>query len=235
MNQAAIGDYTVLHSIRLDGYEHIVAENAVAADDHYKIFKGSGGSTFGIKEYTELFESRDYIKTMREYVRMLGVSLDSLHLDQVYRGSPDFEDVPLTDEDCVPNSMDCDLQGKVIAIKTGVLMPEYRSMSYQLHLATGGFGCSPDALGRKVCCTNLYSGEERTFHRADILGVIAEDSPCFPKWAKDKLTHIRGQPEKDKPPQYTSVLEKINEGRQKPKEPSSRKPLKKERGSDSEL
>lgn len=52
------------------------------------------------------------------------------------------------------------------------LKPEYRSRPYQLWIATGGFGCSPTARGRRVFATSLYDGEQSSFYRQDFTGII---------------------------------------------------------------
>ncbi|NCB64277.1 MAG: hypothetical protein EOM52_11890 [Clostridia bacterium] len=110
-------------------------------------------------------------------------------------------DFRLEAEDCVSGGMDADLRGKVVAIKAEILSPEYRSGSYQLMLAEGGFGCSPNARGQSVFCKELYSGESVRWDRADILGVVAED--VLPAWAKEKLVRRR------EPAPRESVVEKI--------------------------
>lgn len=56
-----------------------------------------------------------------------------------------------------------------------ILKPEYRSRPYQLWLATGGFGCSPTARGRRVFATNLYDGEQGSFYRQDFSGILKRE------------------------------------------------------------
>lgn len=194
-----IDGHTVLHAVRIDGAEQIVAEK----DGHYRLYRGERVSTLGIEEYATVFENSDYLKAMREFTRRINVTLDGLSLDRVYRGSPVFKDYPLTTEDCVKGGMNADLRGKVLAVKTEVLSPEFRTQSHQLMLATGGFGCAPDARGQSVFATNLYSGEENRWDRSDILGVVAEDA--LPAWAQEELIKLR------KPINRESVIEKIRD------------------------
>jgi hypothetical protein len=146
---------------------------------------------------------------MREFTRRLGVRADGLDLGRVYRGSP-LDDYRLTAGDCAPGGMDADLTGKVVVITPDVLAPEYRSLSFQLALATGGFGCSPDARGQAVYCTELYSGDKSRWNRSDILGVALAD--VIPRWAREKLAALQ-----DKPAARESVLAKIKEAREQPK------------------
>lgn len=191
-----IDGYAVLHAIRIDGAEQIVAEK----NNHYRLYRVERVSGLGLEEYTVVFEDRDYLKAMREFTRRINSALDGLDLSRVYRGSL-LVDCRLEAEDCVPGGMDADLRGKVVAIKSEVLSPEYRAGSYQLMLAEGGFGCAPNARGQFVFCKELYSGESVRWGRADILGVV--DESLLPTWAKEKLAKLR------EPAQRESVVEKI--------------------------
>lgn len=191
-----IDGYAVLHAIRIDGAEQIVAEK----DHQYRLYRGERVSGLGLEEYTVVFEDRDYLKAMREFTRRINSALDGLDLSRVYRGSP-LVDFRLEAEDCVLGGMDADLRGKVVAIKSEVLSPEYRAGSYQLMLAEGGFGCAPNARGQSVFCKELYSDESVRWARADILGVF--DESLLPTWAKEKLSKLR------EPVQRESVVERI--------------------------
>ncbi|MDR2088646.1 MAG: hypothetical protein LBP73_04750 [Clostridiales Family XIII bacterium] len=207
-----IDGYTELYAVRLDGAEEIVAEN-LAATDQYRIYTFTRNNPL-IAEYCVAFACDDYLKVMREFVRRLGVRLDALDLERVYRGSP-LADAPLLPEDCAPGGMDADLTGKVVAIKQESLAPEFRATSHQLHLATGGFGCAPKARGRAVYCTDIYSGKQVRWERYDILGVIAEDA--LPQWAREKLAALRD------PANRESTLAKLREGKKTAAEQPRRK------------
>jgi hypothetical protein len=209
-----IDGYKALHSVRLNGVTEIVAEDP-EADDTYRLYKLSNDNQIGISEYSIVYQGSDYLDAMQEFVRRLGAHLDTLDLDRIYRGSY-LTDPPILAEDCVPDGMDEDMTGKVIAIRADALSPEFRSRSHQLNIATGGFGCFPDATGRAVYCTNIYSGEEARFNREDVLGVIAEDSAMMSDQAREKLAKLR------KPPEKESVLAKTGESKKAP--PQERRP-----------
>ena len=207
-----IGDYEVLHSIRLDGHNHVVAQNTASEDESYRIYKVGSPNAIGLADCTLVHEDKDYLDAMREFTRRINAGLDVLGLDRVYRGSPDWEDASFKAGDCYPNSIKLDYEGQVVAIKASVLSPEYRTASHQLHLATGGFGCSPTASGRTVFCTNLYDGGKASFYRADIIGVVLPE--CIPDWARGKIAKLQEAHAGEKP----SVMEEIKQSKQEAKE-----------------
>lgn len=57
------------------------------------------------------------------------------------------------------------------------LKESYWAPENQLWLATGGFGCSPTAVGRAVYATCLSDGEKTRWNREDFIGVL-RDSIC---------------------------------------------------------
>lgn len=126
------------------------------------------------------------------------------------------DDHLLATEDCMPDGMDADIKGKVVAIKPEVLLLEYQTRSHQLILATGGFGCSPNARGRAVFGTNIYTGEQARWERSDILGVIDEDT--LSKRERDKLLKLH------EPAKKESVVARIREVKATPQEERKTKP-----------
>ncbi|HCC34250.1 MAG TPA: hypothetical protein DEQ02_00890, partial [Ruminococcaceae bacterium] len=66
-------------------------------------------------------------------------------------------------------------------------------------------GARPDARGRKVYCTELYSGKQETFNRDAIAGVFPLER--LPDWAREKLAALQ------KPPERESVIAKLREGK----------------------
>lgn len=103
--------------------------------------------------------------------------------------------------DCIQGQ---DLKDRVVALKPGFLNNEFKRPEYQLVLATGGFGCSPTAGGRKVFGTFLKDGEDTGFVSGDFMGILKPE--LLPEWAKRNLAqiamaHNRGVPE----PRYYAV------------------------------
>jgi len=208
-----IDGYEVIHSIRLDANHHVVAQNIASEDEHYRIYKVGSPNALGLADCESVYEHHDYLDVMREYTRRLDATLDSLGLDRVYRGSPVFDDYPIRAEDCFPSDK-MDLEGQVIAVKARNLSPEYRVASHQLHIATGGFGCSPDSSGRAVYCKNIYDGgKDVRFDREGILGVVKPE--CIPAWAKEKIAKLQA----DKPSVMDEIKQSKQENRERPTKP----------------
>ena len=200
MEQGKVIDgYEILHSIRLNAVTHAVAQNTTSEDESYRIYKIGSANVLGLADCEVVHETSDYLNAMREFTQQINAGLDSISLDRAYRGlSPTFDDAPFKAGDCLPNSSKLDYTGQVVAIKAKSLSPEYRAASQQLHIATGGFGCSPNASGRAVYCTNVYDGKEGRFDRSDILGVVKSGE--IPPWAQDKIVVLR----ETQPPQQQS-------------------------------
>ena len=78
-----------------------------------------------------------------------------------------------------------DYAGKVLALKGSVLKDRYKTPDDQLFLAESGFGCAPNARGRKVYGRFLKDGEETHFNRQDFLGILKEEH--LPQWAAERL------------------------------------------------
>lgn len=78
-----------------------------------------------------------------------------------------------------------DYTNKLLILRDTSLKEEYRTPENQLFFATGGFGCSPTASGRKVFGQFLSDGENTQFNRHDFIGVIADE--FIPDWAREKL------------------------------------------------
>lgn len=92
------------------------------------------------------------------------------------------------DSHCKGQRGELDYTDQVVVLNPFSLKDKYKTPDYQLFLATGGFGCSPTARGRKVFGTFLKDGESAQFHRSDFIGVIKEE--FLPEWAAEKLQEL---------------------------------------------
>lgn len=76
-------------------------------------------------------------------------------------------------------------EGKILVLRPDRLLDAYKDPKYQLFLATGGFGCSPTAIGRTVSGNFLFDDEFATFNRTDFYGAI--DEKFLPEWVTDNI------------------------------------------------
>ena len=86
-----------------------------------------------------------------------------------------------------------DITDKVIVLSPKCLKEEYWSPENQLWLATGGFGCEPDKIGRAVFATCLFDGEETRWNRQNVIGVIKDE--LMPEWAQERLKELKQENE----------------------------------------
>lgn len=97
----------------------------------------------------------------------------------------------ITAEMCLPLKNDDSLEGKVAAVRTDSIRPEYRSAEHQLVLVTGGNGARERSFGSACYCITLYSGEHERWERYDLAGEVKPE--CLPEWAKGRLLQIQEQ------------------------------------------
>lgn len=87
-------------------------------------------------------------------------------------------------------------KGKLLILRAESLNEEFRTPENQLFLASGGFGCDPNASGRKVFGSFLSDGEETHFYRSDFVGILSDKHT--PQWAKEKMEQLASQNEEQK-------------------------------------
>lgn len=76
--------------------------------------------------------------------------------------------------------LDEDLEGKIVVLKVDHYDEEFQDAKYQLALATGGFGCRPNARGNAIFVTECHNDNPDSFRieRCDrpILGIATEEA-----------------------------------------------------------
>ena len=92
-------------------------------------------------------------------------------------------------EQCYPEKLD--FKGKIVAIRPDCLRDEFKTALDQLFYAEGGFGCDPNAIGRKVYGRFIKAGDKAWFLRDEIQGVVKLD--LLPDWAKAKQAEWSAQ------------------------------------------
>ena len=86
-------------------------------------------------------------------------------------------------------------EGRVLVLRGDVLKDQYKTPEDQLFLAESGFGCAPNARGRKVFGQFLKDGEKTHFQRGDFIGVLKDE--YLPEWAVEKLAQLQTTDETD--------------------------------------
>ena len=70
------------------------------------------------------------------------------------------------------------LEGKLIVIKDKFFKAEFKDAKYQLVLATGGFGCRPDARGNAIFVRECHNDNPEIYRiercNNDILGIATD-------------------------------------------------------------
>ncbi|MDD3227963.1 MAG: hypothetical protein PHE09_02000 [Oscillospiraceae bacterium] len=193
-----IENYEVKHAIHLAGGEVVLAEDAAAAQP-FLVCDCAWDNPFSVDVYTNIAVGTDYLDAMKEFVSRINWRIAQIEQERTQRG---ISAVPLTGEDCIPNSQHGNYTDQLIVIRPERLAPAARTADHQLLLATGGNGCSPDALGTAVFCQNLFTGESMRWERYHVAGIIRPDRT--PQWAKEKLVALR---KNEKKPSLLGTLE----------------------------
>ena len=140
-----IGTYEVLQSIHIGDREVLFCEDKTA-EQRYACCYYHQGNIIG--EATEGEGSNDYLEVMELFCQRVQSQIEQMRAARL----PDME--VITADMCHPNEYDQSIDGKVIAIRSEALRPEYRSAEYQIHLVCGGNGAREIALSKTVYCYN---------------------------------------------------------------------------------
>jgi hypothetical protein len=175
----------VISSLLINGVNIRLGEDT-KQDRPFYVESRRGGET------PSIMRTDNYAEALEVYAAHIDGRAFDMNLDRDEKSvSHGVEYVKLTDEHCLPDGKTADYTGKLIIVDANALLPEYRSSISQLVECSHGNGARPDAIGRSVFCTELYSGAAVVYDRSAILGVA--DEQALPKWAKMKL-EIRQDP-----------------------------------------
>ena len=192
-----VGDYTVLNSMYIGHKEILLCENTKAEKGERYLCCYAERVLF-YERYPEAVASDDFAEIVKIYGERMTQAADEIMREAEIVISEIGMDDEITEKDCKPISADDAIEDKVIVIRGNVLRPEFRHASHQLMLCTGGFGAQKNARGRTCYCTSLYGGQQTSFYRGDVLGVI--DKRTLPQWAKDGLQKAQEAREREKNP-----------------------------------
>jgi len=161
------GAYEILYAIHIGDKEIVFGENPdIGAPTRY--FAGWCDKGDFYERYIG-DETGDYLKAMRIFVDGLSAQIEKVEKE---RAAVTVPMAPITAEQCYPNDLSQNIEGKVMAVRAGVLRNEYQTADRQLVLVTGGFGSHANSRGSAVFCTNLYFGKHTRWERRDIQGEV---------------------------------------------------------------
>ncbi len=187
------GTYEILYAIHIGDRKIVFGENPdMGAPTRY--FAGWCDKGDFYERYIG-DEISDYLEAMRIFVDGLSAQIEKVEKERAAVAVPM---APITAEQCYPNDLSQNIEGKVVAVRAGVLRSEYQTADRQLVLVTGGFGSHANSRGSAVFCTNLYSGKHTRWERRDIQGEVKPEH--IPEWAKERLAALQAEkqtPEKN--------------------------------------
>ena len=174
------GEYTITQSIKIGDKELVLGED----------FSNKEGLFYMVANYEELFGvvgrydnvmvSDDFLGIVELFSKRLNAEIEQIKADR--KG---IDVSVITPDMCIPDDYKKSIVGKVIVIKPQALKPEYANELYQIALATHGFGAEANSRGTKVYCKKLFSGEDGSTRRYDVIGELKPEH--YPQWLKDKL------------------------------------------------
>lgn len=187
-------NYEIIHSLRIGDREVVLGVDEQSEQPYFCAFYRIETILCYIKEWYEdcVFKS-DYIEIMELFAQRVQEQCAKVREQWAQITVPRE---PVTADMCYPHDYGQRLVGKVVAIKTTSLRPEYRTADHQLVLVNDGNGAYSNSRGTACFSTNLYTGEHVRWERYDVLGEVKPE--CLPEWAKEKLEAIRQSEQKKK-------------------------------------
>jgi hypothetical protein len=180
------GAYEILYAIHIGDKEIVFGENPdMSAPTRY--FAGWCDKGDFYERYIG-DETGDYLEAMKKFISDLSEQIEKVEQE---RAAVTVPMAPITAEQCYPNDLSQNIEGKVVAVRAGVLRSEYQTADRQLVLVTGGFGSHANSRGSAVFCTNLYSGKHTRWERRDIQGEVKPKH--IPEWAKERLAALQAE------------------------------------------
>lgn len=68
-----------------------------------------------------------------------------------------------------------DLNGKILVMDELNLRPDFRTVKNMVYRATGGFGCSPNTMGRTVFTKEMFGDLDERWARDDFVGWMTDE------------------------------------------------------------
>ncbi|MDL2234153.1 hypothetical protein LJC63_11335 [Ruminococcaceae bacterium OttesenSCG-928-L11] len=184
-----VGDtgYEVKHAVHVGEKEIVFAEDK-GAENGMCWFVGDYTSNDLLGQYADCQVSDDYLEALGEFTGRVNTQIEAMQ-SEIDRSKTTCE--VFTTEHCYPHDYSKSIDGKIVAIKAGILRPEYRRGEVQIVLVSGGSGARANPNGRAVFCYHLNDGKHTRFDRSDVQGEVK--SEFVPKWAAEKAAAIQAE------------------------------------------
>lgn len=179
------GDYEITAAVSI-GHKEIVLGVNENNNDGQKYMCAYGEKNELFELFNNALASDSYPEIVEIFGKRVTEEAEKVHTEIKSLNIP-LE--VIDDYDCIPDSTDKDINGKVIAIDSKILKPEFQRADRQLYLVIGGFGASAHSRGSAVFCKNLYDGKTTRYERMDVIGEVKPE--CMPDWAKEKLHEMK--------------------------------------------
>ena len=190
LDKRMAGTYEITQALHIGEREVVFGIDENSTDNKYMC--GYCVQNELLASYEDCIGGNNYLEIIKLFAERVQEQADLL---QAVNQTVTVPMETITAEQCYPNDYKQSIDGKVVAIRASSLRPEYQTADRQIVLVKGGFGAEANSRGRAVYTTNLYTGKESRWDRADILGEIKE----LPKWAKERLSIIQAEKKNAEP------------------------------------
>lgn len=176
-------EYEVTHALHLGDREIVFCLNIQAQNNAYYLVSNNQPNEI-LDLYTDTVGFDDYLEAMSEFTARVNTQIEKV----AEQRKSEVVDFKLIQAEQCHSPIGADYDGKVLAIDPASLRGEYRTLSHQIVLCTGGNGAKAHRHGTKVFTKSLDTGHNSWFRRPDILGEIKPEH--LPKWAKERLAEV---------------------------------------------
>lgn len=164
-------NYEITQAVRIGGKEVVFGMDETNAEPYFCAFYTANELFY---EYSDCMVGDNFAEMMKLFGERIQQQAGKVLAEQEQAAVPL---APLTPGDCFPNSYDECIEGKIVAVKTSALAPEYRTANHQLVYVTGGNGAQANARGNACFCINLYSGRQMILPSSHRSSVIKPSQP----------------------------------------------------------
>ena len=156
-----VGDtgYEVKHAAHVGEKEIVFAEDK-SAENGMCWFVGDYTSNDLLGQYADCQVSNDYLEALGEFTGRVNTQIEAMR-SEIDRSKTSCE--VFTAEHCYPHDYSKSIDGKIVAIKAGILRPEYRRGEVQIVLVSGGSGARANPNGRTVFCEHLNGRDNNIY------------------------------------------------------------------------